>query len=170
MTEAEDDWHLDFITYIVEKRIPEDKFKREKILRRAANYIVIGTERYRRSTSNSVLMKCILRSEGLELPQEIHGGECGNHVAPANLVGKAYRSGFYWPTALADAQDLVRRCKGCQFFAKQQHVLTQVLRTIPPSWPFAVCGLDSVGPFKTTSTSLWQWTNSPSGSRSAPSL
>jgi hypothetical protein len=26
--------------------------------------------------------------------------------------------GLYWPTALADAQDLVRRCKGCQLFAK----------------------------------------------------
>jgi hypothetical protein len=47
------------------------------------------------SASSSVLMKCILRSEGLELLQEIHGGECGNHAASANLVGKAYRSGFY---------------------------------------------------------------------------
>jgi transposase InsO family protein len=64
------------------------------------------------------------------------------------MVGKAYRSGFYWPTAVADAQDLVRRCKGCQFFAKQQHIPAQVLRTIPPSWPFVIWGLDSVGPFK----------------------
>jgi hypothetical protein len=105
----------------LEKRIPEDKVEREKIVNRAANYIIIGTELYRRST-NCVLMKCILRSEGLELLQEIHGGECGNHAASANLVGKAYRSGFYWPTTLVDAQDLVRWCKGCQFFAKQQHV------------------------------------------------
>jgi hypothetical protein len=63
-------------------------------------------------------------------------------------VGKAYMLGFYWPTALADAQDLVRRCKGCQFFAKKQHVPAQVLRTIPLSWPFAIWGLDSVEPFK----------------------
>jgi hypothetical protein len=74
---------------------------------------------YQRSASNGVLMKCILRSEGLQLLQEIHGGECSNHAASANLVGKAFRSGFYWLTALADAQDLARRCKGCQFFAKQ---------------------------------------------------
>jgi hypothetical protein len=63
-------------------------------------------------------------------------------------VGKAYRSSFYWPTALADAQDLVWHCKGCQFFAKQQHVQAQVLRTIPQSWPFAIWVLDSVGQFK----------------------
>jgi ribonuclease HI len=86
MAEAEDDWRLDFIAYIVEKRVPEDKVEHEKIVRRAANYVVIGTELYRRSASNGVLMKCILRSKGLELLQEIHGGECGNHAASTNLV------------------------------------------------------------------------------------
>jgi hypothetical protein len=95
MVEAEDDWRLDFITYIREKCIAEDKVEREKIVRRSANYIVIGTKLYWRSASNGVLMKCILRSEGLELLQEIHSGECGNHAASANLVGKAFRSGFY---------------------------------------------------------------------------
>jgi ribonuclease HI len=89
MVEAEDDRRLDFIAYIMEKRVPEDKVEREKIVRRATNYVVIGTELYRRSASNGVLMKCILRSEGLELLQEIHGGECGNHAASTNLVGKA---------------------------------------------------------------------------------
>jgi hypothetical protein len=149
MAEAEDDWRLDFVAYILEKRVPKDKVEREKIVRRSANYVVIGTKLYWRSASNDVLMKCILRSEGLQLLHEIHGGECGNHEASANLVGKAFRSGFYWPTAPADAQDLVRRCKGCQFFAKQQHVPAQALRTIPPPWPFAIWGLDSVGPFRT---------------------
>jgi hypothetical protein len=118
-------------------------------------------------------MKCILQSKGLELLQEIHGGECGNHAASANLVGKAYRSGFYWPTALADAQDLVRWCKGYQFFAKQQHVPAQVLWTIPPSWLFAIWGLDSVGPFKMAPGGykhiLVAVESSPSGSMSTPS-
>jgi hypothetical protein len=70
---------------------------------------------------------------------------------PRNLYKpgeKSHISGFYWPTALVDTQDLVWRCKGCQFFAKQQHISAQALRTIPPSWPFAIWGLDSVGPFK----------------------
>jgi hypothetical protein len=79
---------------------------------------------------------------------EIHGGECGCHAASANLVGKAYRFGFYWPTAMTDAKDLVKRFKGCQLFAKQQHLPAQALRTIPPSWPFAMWGFDSVGPFR----------------------
>jgi hypothetical protein len=60
MEEAEDDWCLDFIAYILEKYVPEDKVERKKIIRRNANYVVIGTELYRRSASNDVLMKCIL--------------------------------------------------------------------------------------------------------------
>jgi IS30 family transposase len=49
---------------------------------------------------------------------------------------------------MTNAKDLVKRCKGCQFFAKQQHLPAQALRTIPSSWPFAMWGLDSVGPFR----------------------
>jgi hypothetical protein len=60
MAEAEDDWRLDFNAYILEKRVPEDKVEHEKNVRRNANYVVIGTELYRRSASNGVLMKCIL--------------------------------------------------------------------------------------------------------------
>jgi hypothetical protein len=138
MTEAKDDWRLDIIAYILEHRVPEDKAECEKVMRHNANYVVIGTELYRRSASNNMLMKCVLRSKGLRLLQEIHDGECGNHAASANLVGEAFWLVFYWPTTMADAQDLFRRCKGCQFFAKQQHVPAQVLRTIPPFWPFAI--------------------------------
>jgi IS30 family transposase len=36
-----------------------------------------------------------------------------------------------------------------QFFAKQEHLPAQALRTIPPSWPFATWGLDFVGLFRT---------------------
>jgi hypothetical protein len=69
MAEAEDDWRLDFITYIVEQRVPEDKVQREKIVRRSANYVIIDIELYRRFASNYVPMKCILRPEGLQLLQ-----------------------------------------------------------------------------------------------------
>jgi hypothetical protein len=50
---------------------------------------------------------------------------------------------------MTDSKDLVKRCKGCRFFAKQQYLPAQVLRTIPPSWPFSMCGLDVIGSFRT---------------------
>jgi hypothetical protein len=149
MSEKEDDWRKPFIYFILDQLVPDDKAKRKRITRRSANYVVIGSDLYRKAASTGILIKCILRSEGLQLLAEIHSGECGYHAASTNLVGKVYRSGFYWPTAVTDAKDLMKRCKGCQFFVKQQHLPAQVLRTIPPSWPFAMWGLDAVGTFRT---------------------
>jgi hypothetical protein len=37
------------------------------------------------------------------------------------LAGKAFRQGFYWPMALADAQALVHSCEACQFHSKNIH-------------------------------------------------
>jgi hypothetical protein len=60
MAEAEDDWRLDIIAYILDYQVPEEKVEHEKVTRRNANYVIIGTELYRRFASNGVLMKCIL--------------------------------------------------------------------------------------------------------------
>jgi ribonuclease HI len=101
MSEKEYDWRKLFIDFILDQLVPDDKTERERITRQSANYVIIGTDLYRNAASTSVLMKCILRSEGLQLLAEIHNGECGCHMASTNLVGKAYRSRFYWPTAVS---------------------------------------------------------------------
>jgi hypothetical protein len=80
--------------------------------------------------------------------QEIHSGACGHHAAPRALVGNAFRQGFYWLTGVADATRIVRSCQGCQFYARQTHLPAQALQTIPITWPFAVWGLDLVGPLQ----------------------
>jgi hypothetical protein len=93
-------------------------------------------------------MRCILEDQGCELLQEIHADTCGHHVGPRTLVEKAFRQGFYWPTIVADSKDIVRHCEGCQFYARQTHLPTQALQTIPITWPFAVWHLDMVGPLR----------------------
>jgi hypothetical protein len=65
MSEKEDDWRKPFIDFILDQLIPDDKAERERITRQSANYVVIGTDLYRKDASTGVLMKCILRSEGL---------------------------------------------------------------------------------------------------------
>jgi transposase InsO family protein len=80
--------------------------------------------------------------------QEIHSGACGHHAAPRALVGNAFRQGFYWPTAVADATRIVRSYQGCQFYARQTHLPAQAMQTIPITWSFAVWGLDLVGPLQ----------------------
>jgi hypothetical protein len=72
--------------------------------------------------------------------EEIHKGICGNHASSRTLVSKAFRQAFYWPTALGNAEELVRRC---------QHAPAYKLVTIPPTWPFACWGLDMIGSLPT---------------------
>ena len=80
--------------------------------------------------------------------REIHEGDCDHHTGSKSLVAKAFRHGFYWLMAHANAEDLVKRYDGCQKFSRRAHVPAQELRMIPITWPFATWGLDMVGPFK----------------------
>jgi transposase InsO family protein len=63
-------------------------------------------------------------------------------------VGNTFRQGFYWPTAVADANKIVRTCEGCQFYARKTNLPAHALQTIPVTWSFAVWGLDIVGPLR----------------------
>jgi transposase InsO family protein len=63
-------------------------------------------------------------------------------------MGNAFRHGIYCPTAVADASEFVRTCKGCQFYAHKSNLPAHILQTIPVTWPFAVWGLDIVGPLR----------------------
>jgi hypothetical protein len=56
MSEKEDDWRKPLIDIILDQLVSEDKAERECITRRNANYIVIGTDLYRKATSTGVFM------------------------------------------------------------------------------------------------------------------
>jgi hypothetical protein len=141
------DWREPIIKYIKNEEEPDDKATAERIARQLAHYTLIGGTLYTRGATG-VLMKCIPSTIGKQLLDEIHAGQCGVHAAFRTLVGKAFRSGFYWPTSKSVAVELVQRCEACQFLSKQQYLPTQQLQTIPVTWPFACWGLDMIGPFK----------------------
>jgi hypothetical protein len=125
------DWRQPFIDYIHEQKVPTDKNLAKQLIHQAKSYVLVGDKLYRRGATSGVLMKCVSREEAKDILDEIHKGVCGNHASCRTLVSKAFRRAFYWPTALGDAEELVRRCQGCQYFAKQQHVPSYKLVTIP---------------------------------------
>ena len=116
------------------------------MVQQAIAYCIQDGELYRKQP-NDVSLRCISREQGNELLVDIHNGDCGHYSSSQTLVGKAFRSGFYWPTVLNDATELVNSCEAYQFHAKQINQPPQGLQTIPLSWPFAVWGLDILGPF-----------------------
>ena len=111
------DWRTPLTNYLANKVLPDDKVEAERFKIRALSYQLVDGKLYRRSTSG-ILMRCIPIEEGKELIREIHLGICGNHTGAQTLVGKAYRQGFFWPTAVSDAQTIVRTCMGCQLFSR----------------------------------------------------
>jgi hypothetical protein len=106
-----------FIGYIQEHKLPPGvdpkTAKATRILRRSKGYILVADNLYNHGSALGILMKCVRIEEGREILQEIHEGMCSNHAASHTLVGKAFRSRFYWRTALADAETLVRRHTNC---------------------------------------------------------
>jgi hypothetical protein len=130
------DWREPIIKYIKNEEEPDDKAVVERITRQLAHYTLIGEALYRRGATG-VVMKCILSDTGKQLLDEIHVGQCGIHTASRTLLGKVFRSRFYWPTTKSDAAELDQRCEACQYLSKQQHLPVQQLQTIPVTWPFA---------------------------------
>jgi ribonuclease HI len=142
-------WQTPYLEYLLRGELPLDKVEARRLARRAKSFVLLGDEKelYHRSPSG-ILQRCISIAEGQELLQEIHSGACGHHAAPRALVGNTFREGFYWPTAVSDATRIVRSCQGCQFYARKMHLPAQALQTIPITWPFAVWGLDLIGPLQ----------------------
>ena len=61
------------------------------------------------------------------------------------MAGKVLRQGYYWPTILKDATDLVKKCKICQEHTKISRLPSEPLTSITSPWPFQQWGLDILG-------------------------
>jgi hypothetical protein len=132
-----EDWREAYIDFIQDQRLPAGMDTRSAkaacVMRRSKGFVLVDSKLYRRGARSGVLVKCVMKEDGYNILQEIHEGICGNHAASRTLVGKSYRAGFWWPTAVSDDEDLVRRYQNYQFFGKQSHVPAHSLITIPPS-------------------------------------
>ena len=106
-------------------------------------FVLLDRELYKHSPLR-ILQLYIMTKEGRSLLREIHSGACGHHAAPWTLVGNTLRQDFHWPTTMADTTEIMWTCEGCQFYARQTHLLVLALQTIPITWPFAMRGLDHV--------------------------
>jgi hypothetical protein len=113
----------------------------------ARSFTLVDGELYKHAASG-VLQWCVPIPQGRELLRDIHAGVCGHHAAPRTLVSNAFRQGFYWPTVVVDASEIVCACEGCQFYTRKTNLPAHALQMIPVTWPFTVWGLDIVGPLR----------------------
>ncbi|XP_072150022.1 uncharacterized protein [Setaria viridis] len=71
---------------------PKDKAEHEKLTQCSTNYVVISKKLNRKAASTSILMKCILYNESLELLHEIHSGSEFWDFCQDNLIDVYYSS------------------------------------------------------------------------------
>ena len=115
--------------YLKEGVLPEDKKEVKSLMFRAANYTIINDMLYKRGFTFPYL-RCLVPEEGTRVLEELHEGECSNHIKLQSLSIKALELGYYWPTMKADATALVQRCEGCQKHARIEHALSSKLQSI----------------------------------------
>jgi hypothetical protein len=84
----------------------EVKVKCEQLHWRVGQYTLVNDELFRWSI-NDTLMKFITPDKGCAILQNIHIEIYGSHAGVRSLMGKTYRQGFFWLTAVFDADYLV---------------------------------------------------------------
>jgi hypothetical protein len=139
-----EDWRTEIISFLQGNYLSSDEAYNKRMEARTRPYVIIEGELYKHGVC-SPLLKCLSRTEGMELMKEIHAGLCGSHIGSRPLLGKVFRQGFYWPEAALDAAELVQKCEGCQKCARDQKQPSSLTQLIQPTWSLQRWGLDLLG-------------------------
>src|ERR1044072_9947149 len=114
--------------------------------REATQYAMVGGVRYKQGFTTP-LLRCVSLEQSRNIMKEVHEGVCGSHIGGASLAAKELRVGFYWPTLRSDCIAFVRACDKCQRFSNIPRASPEELTSILAPYPFALWGVDMVGPF-----------------------
>ena len=142
---SEPSWMDPIWDYLIEGLLLNDPKEASKLRSKSARFTIHQGALYKRGFFTPIL-KCIVGGDVDYVLREVHEGVCGNHIGARALAGKVLRQGYYWPTMLRDATELVRKCKVFQEHAKISHLPSEPLTLVISPWPFKQWGLDILGP------------------------
>ena len=131
--------------YLVDGTLPRNPKEASKLRVRSVRFTIHRRTLYKRGFSTPIL-KCVGKIDANYVIREVHEGIYGNHIRARSLAAKTLRQGYYWPTILIDATELVKKCKICQEHAQISHLPSEPLTSITSPWPFQQWGLDLFGP------------------------
>ena len=115
--------------YIIDGCLLDDPKDAAKVKVRSVRFTNHKESLYKRGFFTSIL-KCIAGKDTEYVLREVHEGICGNHIGARALAGKVLRQGYYWPTILKDATNLVKKCRICQEHAKISRLPSEPLTSI----------------------------------------
>ena len=115
--------------YLVDEILPSNPKEASKLRTRLVRFTVHRGTLYKRAFSIPIL-KCVGKEDANYVLREVHEGICGNHIGVRSLKVKTLRQGYYWPTMLKDATELVKKGKICQENAQISHLPFELLTSI----------------------------------------
>ena len=125
--------------------LPSNPNEASKLRTRSARFTIHRGTLYKRAFSTPIL-KCVGKEDANYVLREVHEGIYGNHIGAKSLAAKTLRQGYYWPTMLKDATELVKKGKICQEHAHISYLPSKPLNSITSPWPFQQWGLEILGP------------------------
>ena len=72
------------LNYLRDGSLPPERKEAKSIIYKAANYTIIDGVLYKRGFSFP-LLRCLRPEEGLRVLEDLHAGECNNHVKAQSL-------------------------------------------------------------------------------------
>jgi len=91
-------WRDPIITYLKDGVIPDDKIKVQKLQHMATLCVLLRDILYKKSYSklhSDPYLRCLRPDETKKVMQEIHYGNCGNHMGSRSLTHKSINQGYY---------------------------------------------------------------------------
>jgi hypothetical protein len=85
-----EDWRAMIMAYIRHYYEPDSKNEQIRMQQWAKDYQIVGNELYRTSVLGP-LLRCINKTKGQEILQEVHVGICGGHISACALAAKVLR-------------------------------------------------------------------------------
>ncbi|XP_004308568.1 PREDICTED: uncharacterized protein LOC101290910 [Fragaria vesca subsp. vesca] len=115
-TPSQPSWMDPYVAFLSNGTLPLDAQEAQRLRHKASLYLLKGGKLYRRGQS-CPLLRCLPTAEGHKVLKSLHNGVCGNHAGARNLMFKALRAGYYWPTLEQDVKAVVQACFHCHKFA-----------------------------------------------------
>eukprot|EP00253_Pinus_taeda_P002923 PITA_02923 len=107
--------YADIIYYLKNGYAPAhlDHTKKRALRLKAKQYQLVNDVLFKKNY-DSVLLRCLEKTESEKVLQELHNGPTGGHYAGDATTHKILRAGYYWPTLFKDSHSYVRKCQVCQ--------------------------------------------------------
>lgn len=109
---SEEWWGAFIFTYMVDGILPTKWEDARQVCMRSSRDVLRQDILYKKSFAFP-LLRCLHNEEGTYVLQEIHEGMCGNHSRYRALSHKALRAGYFQPTMMCDAKEVVQTSDDC---------------------------------------------------------